>query len=410
MKTIKAFLCVLTALLLVLMAGCAAEEVPPAPAGSEVWETMPALVYGVLEYEKLTVLPWYSGRCEATSQNSMAETETGFYCAYNSMLYYSERETPGYWVPVCSKPNCMHTNRMACDACIYMNRIVVRDDRIYYEAYSDMFRNLINKDTSGLSILSKAADGTNVTYACSVDEAALPNGGKASTYLSSNVWLYYVDALTADGSTESKLYAVTDNGTVLLHQEDLENDSGMTTVGRVAKLYGDPYYRCSNMYKDMIFRIEDDKAVTIQASLIPGNGGYLSGNTLRVFRRNDGYYDINIETLEEVKVADAQLADSDGQIYLPNCIVESTLLVDAMEYRTPGMAHTMKIFNGEAWLSVTLPSELVNAKESVYIYVKAITSDSIIFEYRDKEASVNELGEILYRISLDDENMVMKQL
>lgn len=409
MKSSKAFCFTLIAVLLVLMVGCAEEEVSPAPTSSEIWETMPTLTYGVLEYEKLISLPWYSGRCEATSQNSMAETETGLYCAYNSMLYYSDRENPGYWIPVCSKPDCMHTNRMACDACIYMNRIVVRDDRIYYEAYSDMFRHLINKNTSGLSVFSKATDGTNVQHACSVDEAALPNGGKASTCLSDNVWLYYVDELTADGSTVSKLYAVTDNGTVLLHQEELENDSGMTTVGRVAKLYGDPYYRCSNMYKGMIFRIEDNKPVTMDASLIPDNGGYISGNTLRVFRQNDGYYDINTKTLEEIKVADAQLTDSDGQIYLPNCIVESTLLVDAMEYRTQGMTHAMKLFIGEKWMSVTLPPELLNAKESVYIYVKAITSDSIIFECRDKEVSANELGETLYRISLDSEDMVLEQ-
>ena len=74
----KKLLTILLALVLLISAsGCAEEEKAPAPIGSEVWETMPQLSYGVMEYEKLQILPWNSGRCEATSFYRMAETETG---------------------------------------------------------------------------------------------------------------------------------------------------------------------------------------------------------------------------------------------------------------------------------------------------------------------------------------------
>ena len=87
----KRFLIGLSAILLLLtvFSGCDAEEKAPAPIGSAVWETMPQLTYGTMEYEKLAILPWNSGRCEATSYDTLAETNQGFYLidASNRLLY-----------------------------------------------------------------------------------------------------------------------------------------------------------------------------------------------------------------------------------------------------------------------------------------------------------------------------------
>lgn len=400
------FLCVILALLI----GCAEEDTYSVSVGSDIWQEFPPLTYGTVTCGKLEILPWNSGRTEATAQNQMAETENGFYYAYGAKLHYADKDDPGHWFPVCSKPECMHTDRTACDACIYIDRIVVRDNRIYYEAFSDRYRHLAPAETSDLAVFSRSPNGSDLKFACSIDEAALPNGGKASTYLSSGAWLYYIDALAADGSTVSRLYVLTDNGLTLLHQESIEYDCGRTTIGRVPKLYGEPYYQCSNIYGGMIFRIENGSVVTLDASLIPDNGGYISGNVLRVFRQNDGYYDINTETLEEIKVADAQLTDSASQICLPNCIVESMLLADAVEYRTEGMTHAMKIFNGEEWKTVTLPDTLLSANENMYVYVKAITSDSILFACGNTETSGDGLSNVFYAISLYDDEMVLRPL
>ena len=75
----KKTICVLLALLMTVLplAGCSQPEQEPEPVSSLAWE-VPQLNYGVLEYEKLSVLPWYSGRTEATSFNTFADSCSSF--------------------------------------------------------------------------------------------------------------------------------------------------------------------------------------------------------------------------------------------------------------------------------------------------------------------------------------------
>jgi len=82
---------------LAMLAGCA-EEIPetptePQPGESLVWETMPKLTYGVMEYEKLEMLPWYNGRAEATGSYRWAETAQGYYRlnTENMVLTYADK-------------------------------------------------------------------------------------------------------------------------------------------------------------------------------------------------------------------------------------------------------------------------------------------------------------------------------
>ena len=178
-------------------------------------------------------------------------------------------------------------------------------------------------------------------------------------------------------------------------------------VSRVFTLNGDRYYNCPNIYPDDIIQIEAGKVTLLDRSLIPDNGGYISGSTLRVFRQNDGYYDIDIKTGQEVKLAEAQLENSESEIILPNCIVESTLINYKGQW-PEGMAHSMKLFDGSSWRDVALPSGLKSAAEGIYIYVVAVTSDSILFQYREDGVSSGELGKVLYKITLDSPNMSLE--
>ena len=94
---------------LAMLSGCQKQDDLPAITESMEWE-VPKLNYGVLEYEKLAVVPWYSGRTEATSLNAMAETETGFYQVCARWLYYADKLDLSNLVPVCGDPSCSHTD------------------------------------------------------------------------------------------------------------------------------------------------------------------------------------------------------------------------------------------------------------------------------------------------------------
>lgn len=60
-------------------------------------------------------------------------------------------------------------------------------------------------------------------------------------------------------------------------------------------------------------------------------GSYLSGETLRIYRPGDGYYDVNLTTGQETKALDAQLENAWGWQLTEQYAVESTLLS-----RSPG--------------------------------------------------------------------------
>ena len=86
-RTLIHRLLALTCVTMLLLSGCHIGEEAPGITESQEWE-VPQLNYGVLEYEKLEVLPWYSGRMEATSFNRMAETELGYYQTFFQNLFH----------------------------------------------------------------------------------------------------------------------------------------------------------------------------------------------------------------------------------------------------------------------------------------------------------------------------------
>lgn len=355
--------------------------------GSDIWLEFPTLTYGVMEYEKLKVLPWNSGRCEATSFDSMAETALGFYMCPMNRLYYADKADLSNWVPVCGNPDCKHLGT-SCDAFVQYREFVIKGDRIYYHSMSGVDNELYGGGAT-MFLASMAANGTNKRLEYAPDTYVPTTILQDMAFLTSGQYLYNVIGMNADGSATAYSYMVTASGEETIQQVEIpdadEVGSAALRSGRAIPIYGDRL-----MFNGIICQTPTTylRGITgepeaIDLAELPAFFGYLSGDVLRFFRSNDGYYDMNIKTGEETKLADAQLENSFACVTLPNCIVESTLMTYASsrseEYYTDGMNHTMKLFDGETWHTVSLPEELEKAGAKVGTRIHAVTSDSVIF-------------------------------
>ena len=229
-KRVVSMLC-FTALLLPLF-GCAQEEEEPrgiGAMGSEVWETMPPLTY-----EKLQVLDWNSGRCEATSFNQMAETENGYYMAVQMSLYYADKSDTSNWVPVCNDPDCGHANQN-CSAVMMANTFLVQDDRIYSLVNCD--RSILGVENGpGAFILSSMnADGTHRRFEFAFDEATPISATSESVALTAQHFFYNTIELNTDGSTTGHAYMAWENGWKEI--ATVENYSDSPTISQPHSLY-----------------------------------------------------------------------------------------------------------------------------------------------------------------------------
>ena len=126
---------------------------------------------------------------------------------------------------------------------------------------------------------------------------------------------------------------------------------------------------------------------------------YFEGNTLRMYRKNDGYYDVNLETKEEVRIGDAFLKNSESLIPVPNCIIESTLFFTVYNKLPKDAEHAMAVFDGESWRTVKLPQEVMARGKEEYLVLEGITSDSIFFTYKSRTYGTKVH---LYRIPIGD--------
>ncbi|MFR8335048.1 MAG: hypothetical protein ACLU9S_23980 [Oscillospiraceae bacterium] len=89
-------------------------------------------------------------------------------------------------------------------------------------------------------------------------------------------------------------------------------------------------------------------------------GSYLSGETLRIYRPGDGYYDVNLTTGQETKALDAQLENAWGWQLTEQYAVESTLLSRPLAHQEEPVdrVQAMTLYDGEQWRPVSLPEEL----------------------------------------------------
>ena len=242
----------------------------------------------------------------------------------------------------------------------------------------------------------------------------------------SNQGFFYCEyVLNTDGTHTRYLYRVDAGGAETVLKTDTGDEYisgyGGLVVGPGESLYGDRYLivgnRFSEHYEDAEFyRLteNDMELLDIQAFSFDRQtlkGSYLSGDIIRCYRQNDGYYDINIRTGEEIKVADAQLQDAGAFIVLPNCVLESTMGWENYEGEgvpPAGGEHQLMLFDGECWRSVELPEELRTADAAQGMNVRAVTSDSIIVGAYNLFTLQKSRTSTFYTIDLSQEELKME--
>ena len=399
MKRTVRWIATLLAAVLLLLSGCQAQPEDPAITESLRWETMPALTYGRMEYEKLKVEPWYCGRAEATGFSRWAETNDGIYYAYVTNLIYADKVDTKLWVPVCNKPICNHAeNNWTCHGYIGWSSFFIHDGRIYFACHNDSFPELSGVKATSEGLYSRALDGSDMRLEKLIEDAIVTNGGQLNCTIMGHYWIYNIEKMNTDGSTTGTCYCydiLTGALTVPFNKtypDESDYNANQLSQWR-HKLHGDPTDR-NFLFGNDYYRVENGEMVATNAEAYAKAGDYLSGNVLRQFRSNEGYYDINLETGEEVHLADAQLKNSQSFIVLPNCIIETTL---GSENHQEGNQHSMMLFDGESWRTVILPEELSqNYTLDMPFEMGVVTSDRIfILVYTSQSNSRCDVYQIL---------------
>ena len=396
----KRYICLLLAMLF-LLAGCQEEEqlvVDPSITESLVMEA-PQLNHGVLEYEKLKVEPWYCGRLEFTGGGCWAETENGYYY-YDSgtaILKYADKTDLSKWVPVCSKPNCLHTENIRdCHARLGGSTFQIRNGRICFATSSGGKNEVLYLEEGDARLIaSRALDGTDLRMAYHIEDAVTPNGGMVSDLLTPEFWMLNVSIFNPDGTYTNRCYRRTADALELV-AETITQEKKPYTVGTYTLVGGMAWFLCpgetafSNTLlsevrgdpESAIYRYINGNLERVEMEEYMMEARYLSGNTLRLYRQNDGFYDLDLTTRQETKVVDAQLPDAGGSVLLPNFIVQRN------------KAHFL-IFDGESWREVQIPEELKGES----ISTEAVASDRILLIGSAYPSTVKKL----YQIRLDQE-------
>ena len=383
----KKMIYLLLVLVMLLVATGCGEETPEMiledRSESKTWESMPTFTYGQLETEQLTVVPWYDGRMESVSKNTWAETKDGYYHVTGGCLYYADKANLDLWVPVCNQPNCPHTSmnswsygEILCNCHIGGNAIWIRDGRIWFESSLNKYPHLQPEtvEVQGHAIFSIAPDGTDprLEYRHDGMELSIMGGGSSGYEQGSRYSIVILNTVGADGLENLSVLLMTAQGAKIVHEQKGENLS----IGHWwSPFYGDDAFYIYAIGRDLL-RLEGEELIPVDVSAYEANGGYLSGNFLRQFRPGDGYYDVNLETGEEVKLCDPQLESSTADIVLPNCIIEHNINAKDLDVNAP---REMRIFDGTQWRTVQLPEELQYQQIPREFAFSRIGSDRIVF-------------------------------
>ena len=388
-------------LICLLLVGCQ-KEATPEIGESLVWETAPALSFGVLESEKLTVEPWYCGRAEFTGRNRWAETELGYYFMYAGDLYYADKANLANWVPVCNQPNCRHSKSWSygdvrCNAQLGGNEFLIRNGRIVYVSDISTYRELVPGEAFGPALFSRGLDGTHPALEYHDTAFQVLGGGSSSTRLSQQHWLVSMNILQPDGSTISRLCRVTEDGMAVLAEIQSMDSvsyllSDMYLVNYRFELpFGGERFYMMELYREVqgdpvgtAYCFRDGIPTAINAVNYATVGKYLAGDTLRLYRKNLGYYDLDLNTQQQTQFAEAVLPDASCVMPLPNCIFEMN-------------DEEMAFFDGETWKTVTIPEEW---KHQTFA-VQTVASDRIFLSVTVNQMASRYLE--LFQIRLDGE-------
>lgn len=403
-KTIRIIAMVLLPLL--LFSACGKKKAPTVTA----LDFPSDLTFGVLETKKLDVLSWDSGRCETNTAHRMAETENGYYYVVSfggmSFLHYADKSNMAYWVPVCNKPACSHyRNTYTCNAGICGQWVVLRDGRLYFSDMTDRSKYPIPGYHMGTLIASSALDGTDRKLAYLIEDALLLSGGIEVGRLVGDKWIQGKSDIDLDGNTASRMFVLDENG---LRELDIPSDVKLNLYeSYVFLIWGDPYFECNALSSSQLLTFHENEIVGVDMKYIPETGGYISGTTLRIFKENRGYFDIDVTSGKQVKLTDNRIKNSTGMILAPNCIVESNIF--GFNYKTRKEAVQMEIFDGQTWHNVQIPKELQDLPDNQWLQMVGITSDSIfLHKYTSKRTiGIYETYD-LYRIPLGKEQYCLE--
>ena len=391
----KRFLCLLLAMLFVLV-GCRTEQQKP----TEPVNTSSELVPGTLFTGKLVPEEGNYQRSMSCNDGEFAEIESGYYIMNGTFLYYADKTDLNSWVPVCSDPECRHTEneRLSCSAFIW-NHMFCKGGRIFFMDSLEYYPHFYDLDdkAAGLALMSMAYNGTDIRLEHVYEPgiiAKAPTGSGIATLLYENSYILYVDHYETDGTFTSKFIWVnpeTNEGSMLMERNEDRTQTMnhiFFSANKIWGLCGDPAFLTSFEgldYNRYFYWIIDGKALAVDAENINLFSSYLSGNILRTYRQNDGYYDIDCLTGEETKLADAQLSDGRAKILLPNCILEWN-------------NRELRLFDGQQWRSVTLPQEMLESEKGMNAAPLGVCSDRILL----RASTGNQNKYLLYTIMLTD--------
>ena len=408
----KAVLIIL--LVLFIMSGCT----PQAELGDLVRETYisPELTFGVMDAPKLEQDPNLN-RLTVTSGCMIAETEAGFYLHNNLLLCYADKTNLDLWVPVCSTPKCKHktSGTQFCKACLQGKRFLIEDDRIHYIDDVAKHQELTFTADHEFAVFSLAGNGSDLKLERMLEDTLFPNtgGGVQQIILFPDHMIYMEWELTTEGREERRILRIDDSRTQTLyeHMGSAEPTYGGGLAARdYLGLYGDDAFLSTMIDGGLMTLcwVDDGNLITADLSDLQTLGSYFSNNVLRYYAQNDGYYDRNLHTGETTKLAQPQLENGYAHIIQPNCILESTLLnASSTETRDGIEQHSLRLFDGTGWLDVSLPEELLNAPDSVYLYPMGIGTDAVYLRCLDKEAG-EDLEILLCKIVLGTDSPALE--
>lgn len=332
--------------------------------------------------------------CAQTSAYLMAETETGFYYTIGNILYYADRADLTQWAPVCSRPDCSHSGP---DCQAYLpndGRFVLREGRLYF---CDSNSRYHPDEAVGTVLASMALDGSDRKVAYTIPGSLSDAGGSDRFCLLGDQLIAMYCRMNEGGAFDTRMVRVDETGEQELFTGAMEQlPSWLGSVTRYENMGGDTaLYFClddsQENWADTLYRptangLERLGDVSKLGSLmdLDFTGSYLSGETLRIYRPGDGYYDVNLTTGQETKALDAQLENAWGWQLTEQYAVESTLLSRPLAHQEEPVdrIQAMTLYDGEQWRPVSLPEELAQGPLLQTLRPVAVASDRIFFQIK----------------------------
>ena len=397
----KKWFCLLTALACLIFSGCR-KEIPESTDPIYTWEQLPQLTFGQMESERLEVLPWHCGQTEVSSHNALAETALGYYLVYDfSNMIYADKADLNNWVYVCGQADCDHRYAVGCHAIVGEEWLLVKDGRIYFTEMTGFSPHLYQTMGSGTIFVSTLPDGTDRRLEYIYEDSLLFTDGRTISHKLGDQWFKAISSMDGQGNQYYKYFLVDSQGGREIQGPGPYGQSSFQTAYARCRLRGEPLVLYGSFDVPEVYRMEGDSFVKLNVALEQLWNGYASGDILRFCRKGGGYFDRNLLTGAEIKIADTWFENGYGNIVAPNCILEVELT---------DTGRRMALFDGQTWREVALPPELspANAQGS---RILALASDCILLTVQHPVVTTGPYVPPtydLYRIPLGEEELRME--